>query len=182
MQSNCGCSLSVVTTIKAKRRSLANSAGIMLGDGYHFDLTRPGLALYGGVPRAEMQSMIRQVVFPQAQVLQARTMPAGSPVGYNATHICKSETRVATIALGYADGYLRAFSGKGSASFDGKSLPIIGRISMDIVTLDVTAAGGLSEGDWVDVEYDLQQCAAISGLSQYELLTSLGSRFVRDWT
>ena len=171
----------IAATLKAKRRSLANSAGIMLGDAYHFDLTRPGLALYGGVPRAEMQSMIRQVVFPEAQVLQMRTVPAGSPVGYNAAHICKSETRVATIALGYADGYLRGFSGKGAAIFDGKSLPVIGRISMDMVTLDVTAARALREGDWVELEYDLQRSVAVSGLSQYELLTILGLRYLRNW-
>jgi len=171
----------IAATIKAKRRSLANSAGIMLRDAYHFDLTRPGLALYGGVPRAEMQSMIKQVAFPQAQVLQVRTVPAGSPVGYNATHICKSETRVATIALGYADGYLCAFSGKGGASFAGKSLPVIGRVSMDMVTLDVAAAAGLREGDWVGLEYRLADAAKQSGLSQYELLTGLGDRFLRLW-
>ena len=172
---------SVITTVNAKRISLANSAGIMLGDDYHFDLTRPGLSLYGGIARAEMAGFIKPVVALSARLLQVRDVPAGMPIGYNATHICTSDTRVGTISIGYADGYLRAFSGKGTARVCGHNVPVIGRVSMDLVTLDLTATPDLSESDWVELEYDLISTSALTGLSQYELLTNLGSRFARVW-
>lgn len=172
---------SVASTFAAKRLSLANSAAIMLGDDYHFDLTRPGLSLYGGIARAGMDAFIQPVARISARLLQVRNVLAGSPIGYNATHICKSDTRVGTISIGYADGYLRAFSGKGSAVFNGQTLPVIGRVSMDLVTLDVTASPDAREGDWVDIDYDLPTASALTGLSQYELLTNLGSRFARIW-
>jgi alanine racemase len=89
---------------------------------------------------------------------------------------------VGTLSIGYADGYLRAFSGKGRAWADGHALPVIGRVSMDIVTLDLNAAPALREGDWVELEYDLVTAAALTGLSQYELLTNLGSRFAPVWS
>lgn len=167
--------------IKARRYSLANSAGIMLGSAYHFDLTRPGLSLYGGVARPEMASVIKPVVAISARLLQVRELPTGAVVGYNATHTCEQATRVGTISIGYADGYLRAFSGKGSARYGTHKLPVIGRVSMDLVTLDLNAAPELNGGDWVQIEYDLAHASAQSGLSQYELLTNLGSRFARSW-
>jgi alanine racemase len=170
-----------VSAVTAQRFSLANSAGIMLGADYHFDLTRPGLSLYGGIARAGMEEWIRPVVRMSARLLQVRNLPEGALVGYNATHVCSKATRVGTISLGYADGYLRAFSSKGMAWADGLELPVIGRVSMDLVTLDLNAAPKMCEGDWVEIEYSLVAAAAQSGLSQYELLTNLGSRFVRDW-
>ncbi len=171
----------LVSASSAKRFSLANSAGIMLGTDYHFDLTRPGLSLYGGIARGGMEAFIKPVVRLSARLLQVRSLPVGTPVGYNATHVCTDLTRVGTISIGYADGYLRAFSGRGKAVFGGESLPVIGRVSMDLVTLDVTAVPDLREGDWVEIEYDLAKNAALTGLSQYELLTNLGSRFGRVW-
>jgi alanine racemase len=170
-----------VSATNALRFSLANSAGIMLGADYHFDLTRPGIGLYGGIARAGMEEWIRPVVRLSARLLQVRDLPAGAMVGYNATHICSKETRLGTISIGYADGYLRAFSGKGMAWADGRALPVIGRGSMDLVTLDLNSAPDLREGDWVDVEYDLVTAAALTELSQYELLTGLGSRFKSIW-
>lgn len=167
--------------VKAKRLSLANSAGIMLGRDFHFDLTRPGLALYGGVPRTEMAPSIKPVVSLSSRVLQVRTLMAGDMVGYNATYICTSPTKVATISLGYADGYLRSFAGKGKLHADGVSIPIIGRVSMDLVTADVSALVDVGEGDWINVDYDLTDMAELTGLSQYELLTNLGQRFERVW-
>ncbi|MEE9433921.1 MAG: alanine racemase [Sphingorhabdus sp.] len=167
--------------IEANRLSIANSAGIMLGAEFHFCLTRPGLSLYGGIARAEMADFIRPVVFPEAQILQIRDLKAGDPVGYNATYSCKNDTRVATIAMGYADGYFCGFSGKGRAMVDDVELPVIGRISMDLVTLDAGNAPGLKEGDWVAIDFDLPTASATSGMSQYELLTGLGSRFERSW-
>lgn len=162
----------------ARRMSLANSAGIALGAGYAFDLTRPGLALYGGVPRRELADAIRQVVTPEAQILQRRIVRAGDTVGYNATWIAPRETAVAIINLGYADGYFRGFSDRGTAN--GGTLPVIGRVSMDLVALDITAAPQLAEGDRVTIDYALPNAAAHSGLSQYELLTSLGRRYGRE--
>jgi alanine racemase len=165
----------------AKRRSLANSAGIMLGADYHYDLTRPGLSLYGGIARSGMEAFIKPVARLSARLLQVRSLPAGAPIGYNATHICGSETTIGTISMGYADGYLRAFSSKGIAHYGMAALPVLGRVSMDLVTIDINAAPELREGDWVDVEYDLPTASALSGLSQYELLTNLGTRFERMW-
>lgn len=164
-------------TIGARRYSLANSAGIALGEAYLADLTRPGLALYGGVPRTELGSAVRQVAFPQAAVLQVREIAAGEPVGYNATYIAPRPLRVGAIALGYADGYLRCWSGKGRFGWNGAELPSLGRISMDMTVVDLTDAPGCHEGDWLDVAYDPRSAAAASGLSQYELFTLLGDRF-----
>lgn len=167
--------------VGAKRRSLANSAAIMLGRNYHFDLTRPGLSLYGGILRSELVSNIAPVAHLSARILQVRQLNIGDPVGYNATHICKRPTRVATLSIGYADGYPRAFSGNGVALVNGVELPVIGRVSMDLITVDITAVKGLAEGDWIDLAYDLPEASRISGLSQYELLTNLGKRFDRRW-
>lgn len=168
--------------VTARRASLANSAGICHGSDFHFDLTRPGLALYGGIPRPEAQGHIRPVVTPQAQVLQRRTLIAGDSIGYNAIFTAKQAHEVAILNLGYADGYLRGFSGKGAALLDGARLPLLGRVSMDLIAVDVTARPDVAEGDWLDIAYDLRQASAASGLSQYELLTGLGARYDRIWT
>lgn len=166
----------------ARRMSLANSAGIALGADYAFDLVRPGLALYGGVPRADMAASLRQVATPQAQVVQGRRVPAGGSVGYNATWAAPRDTDVAILNIGYADGYFRGFSDRGLArTVDGRALPVIGRVSMDLIAVDVSAAGGVTEGDWLSLDFALPAASAVSGLSQYELLTSMGSRFDRCW-
>lgn len=167
--------------VKAERQSLANSAGIMLGPDYQFDLTRPGLSLYGGIARYEMANGIQSVVRLSARILQVRQLQIGESVGYNATFTCQTPTKVATLSIGYADGYLRGFSGKGSVAANGTKLPVIGRVSMDLVTIDIGMAPGLEEGNWVEVDYDLPNVSAISGLSQYELLTVLGKRHARIW-
>ncbi len=164
----------------ARRMSLANSAGIGLGEDYHFDLTRPGLALYGGVPRPDMATHLRQVAWPEAQILQRRQVPAGETVGYNATWTAPVETQVAIVNLGYADGYRRALSGLGAALVEGERLPVIGRVSMDLTAIDVSARPDLAEGDWLAMDYDLARASALSGVSQYELLTGLGQRFGRE--
>lgn len=163
----------------ARRMSLANSAGIGLGADYHFDLTRPGLALYGGIPRPDMAGHLRQVAWPEAQILQRRHVPAGETVGYNATWTATAGTEVAILNLGYADGYRRALSGVGAAVADGESLPVLGRVSMDLLAVDVTARPDLVEGDWLTMDYDLAAASAASGVSQYELLTGLAQRFAR---
>ena len=164
----------------AERYSLANSAGICLGPDYAFDLTRPGLALYGGIPRDEALRHIRQVAFPEAQILQRRTLQAGDAIGYNATFTADRAMDVAILNLGYADGYLRGFSGGKGCAGDGR-FPVIGRVSMDLTAICVDADPALREGDWVAMDYHLPTASAASGLSQYELLTGLGQRYDRVW-
>jgi len=172
----------VAATVKAKRYSLANSAGICLGRVYAFDLVRPGLALYGGIPRDEAVGHIVQVAYPEAEVIQRRTVRAGETIGYGATWTAPADTEAAIVNIGYADGYLRCFAGAGSASVDGDALPLIGRVSMDLVAIDVSAAPELGEGEWVTLDYDLPAASDATGLSQYELLTGLSPRFERCWT
>lgn len=172
----------VAATIKAQRYSLANSAGICLGRDYSFGLVRPGIALYGGVPREEAVGHIAQVAFPQAEVVQRRNIRAGETCGYGATWTATADTEAAIVNIGYADGYLRCFAGKGSASVEGKALPLIGRVSMDLIALDASAAPELREGDWVTLDYDLPAAAEATGLSQYELLTGLSDRLERRWS
>ena len=166
----------------ARRLSLANSAGIALGADYAFDLTRPGLALYGGVPRGELAGVVGQVVTPEAQILQRRTLQAGDSIGYNAQFTAAAPLEVAILNIGYADGYWRGFSNAGAARVGVAALPVIGRVSMDLTAISVAAAPELGEGDWVALDYALPAAAAASGMSQYELLTGLGQRFERRWT
>ena len=163
--------------IPARRRSLSNSAGIALGGDYGFDVTRPGLALYGGVPRAEFAGAIRQVAHPKAAIMQVRRVRAGEGIGYNAAFVAAEPMRVGVVSLGYADGYLRCRGGPGAALRSGQAkLPLLGKVSMDMVVVDLAAAPHLTEGDWLDVPFDLPSVAARSGLSQYEILTTLGPR------
>jgi alanine racemase len=169
------------STVSAKRYSLANSAGIFLGRDYSFDLVRPGLALYGGIPRREAEGRIQQVAHVEAQVVQRRTIRAGESCGYGATFVAEADTDAAILNIGYADGYLRGFSSKGAAFAGEYALPVLGRVSMDLIAVGCDAAPDLREGDWVEIDYDLPTASEASGLSQYELLTSLGSRFERLW-
>jgi alanine racemase len=161
------------------RRSLANSAGLCLGPDYAFDLTRPGIALYGGVQHPDMAGAIRSVVGIEAQIVQLRDVPAGETIGYGAT--AAGPMRIAVLNLGYADGYLRGFSGgAGEALVEGARRPVVGRVSMDLTAIDATGTA-LREGDWVTIDFDLPRAAARSGLSQYELLTGLGARYQRAY-
>lgn len=169
---------SVLPAIRHREASLANSAGIALGSDYHFDLTRPGLSLYGGVPRPELEGVIHQVAFPEAAIIHTRTLNAGDTVGYNATYTAPRATRTGVVSLGYADGFLRAWNG-GALRHRGARLPILGKVSMDMVVIDLGEAPDLTEGDWVEVPYCLPDAARQTSLSQYELLTVLGRRFDR---
>ena len=171
----------VVSAVPARRYSLANSAGICLGRDYSFDLVRPGLSLYGGIPRTEAEGNIGQVARVEAEIVQRRTIPKGESCGYGATFIAHQDTEAAILNIGYADGYLRGFSSHGSAFAGEYALPVLGRVSMDLIAVGVDAAPGLREGDWVEIDYDLPSASKQSGLSQYELLTTLGSRFERRW-
>jgi len=173
--------IAVAGAVRAKRLSLANSAGICLGRDYGFGLTRPGLALYGGIPRPEAAGHIRQVVRVEAEIVQRRRVEAGQSVGYGATFVAESACELAIVNLGYADGYLCGFSGRGRAKIAGGLAPVVGRVSMDLTAIQVDDAPDLAEGDVLELDYDLPSAAAQSGLSQYELLTTLGDRFERRW-
>ncbi len=166
----------------AKRMSLANSAGIALGKHYHFDLTRPGISLYGGVQVRKLEGDIANVVTVEAQVLQRRRVEAGDSVGYNATVTAKVPIEAAIVNIGYADGYLRSFSESGCAWVGDIACPTLGRVSMDLLAVDVTDAPDVGEGDWLEIDYDLPTASGQSGLSQYELLTGLGRRYQRIWS
>ncbi len=172
----------VMSAIPAKRYAFANSAGICLGRDYSFDLVRPGLSLYGGIPRPEAEGNIRQVARIEAEIVQRRTIPEGESCGYGATFVAREDTEAAILNIGYADGYLRSFSSHGSAFAGEFALPVLGRVSMDLIAVGVDTAPGLKAGDWVEIDYDLPSASKQSGLSQYELLTALGSRFERRWT
>ena len=162
--------------ISHRQASLANSAGIALGGDYAFDLTRPGLALFGGVPRPELAGRIAQVAYPQAALIQTRTIGAGASVGYNATFTAPADMRIGVVSLGYADGILRSWAGAHFLHGERK-LPILGKVSMDMIVIDLAAAPELSDGDWVELPYHLPDAAQQTTLSQYELLTILGNRF-----
>lgn len=167
--------------IPAKRYSLANSAGILLGTEYSFDLVRPGLGLYGGIPRHEARGHLQQVAHIEAQVIQRRTIRAGEACGYGGTFAAERDTQAAILNIGYADGYWRGFSGLGSAKAGGARLPVLGRVSMDLLAVGCDAFPDLAEGDWVMIDFALEEAAKLSGKSQYELLTGLGDRFERSW-
>lgn len=169
------------STIPARRYSLSNSGGICAGERYAFDLTRPGISLYGGIPRAEAEGGIVQVVRPEAEIVQIRDVPAGGTIGYGATFTAPHDMRVAILNLGYADGYLRAFGGNGTVLAGDRCCAVVGRVSMDLIAVDVTGVDA-GEGDWLGIDYHLPSAAAATGLSQYELLTGLGSRYQRCWT
>ena len=171
----------VRAAVPARRYSLANSAGICLGPDYSFDLVRPGLALYGGIPRREAEGNIRQVARVEAQVAQRRSIRQGERCGYGGTFVAEADTEAAILNIGYADGYLRGFSSRGTAFAGEFALPVIGRVSMDLIAVGCDSVAGLQEGDWVELDYDLPTASEASGLSQYELLTTLGSRFQRLW-
>lgn len=170
--------------LPAAPASLANSSGIFLGADYHFDLARPGVALYGVNPTPGAPSPMRQVLRLQARILQVREIDATRTVGYGATRRVEKGTRVATLAAGYADGYLRSLSNNGSAWIGARRLPVLGRVSMDLITVDVSGLppdtvrpGGFA--DLIGPHYDIDALAADAGSIGYELLTALGGRYHR---
>lgn len=165
--------------IAHRRLSLANSAGIALGSGFAFDLTRPGIALYGGVPREELAEHIRPVARIEAQLLQTRHIGPGEGVGYNATFIANTHMRVGTVSIGYADGFLRQRGPGNALGHEGRDLPILGKVSMDMVVVDLAAAPDLAAGDWLTVPWDIADAAQQKGLSPYEMLTVIGHRLRR---
>lgn len=179
------CFAEVAARVPADAYALANSAGICLGPAYHLDLVRPGIGLFGGglMPDGRVS---RTVARMQARIISLRDVPAGGSVGYAAAFVAARPSRIATVALGYADGYARGLSGHGQGSggwaeADGVRCPAAGRISMDLAAFDVTDAPGLAEGDWLDIPFIPETMAQRSGRTSYELLVALGQRFERVW-
>ncbi len=168
------------------RASLANSSGVFLGADYHFDLARPGAALYGVAPVAGAPNPMRPVIRLQGRVIQTRIIEAGTPVGYGHSWIATRHSRIATVAVGYADGYLRSLSNRGYVQFDVIRLPVVGKVSMDTILIDVTALGDdtIREGSLIDIagpDLGVDELAAHAGTIGYEILTSLGNRYARAY-
>ncbi|RMF11149.1 MAG: alanine racemase [Alphaproteobacteria bacterium] len=167
------------------RLSLANSAGILIDESYHFDLARPGIGLYGGNPFTDRPSPVDNVIRLRGRILQIREVSPPDTVGYGATHEVTGPGRIATVDVGYGDGYLRCFGeGNGWAVINGHRVPVAGRVSMDSHALDITALplDDCGVGTMVDLlggPVPLDDVVKTTGLSGYELLTLLGHRYNR---
>jgi alanine racemase len=168
--------------------SLANSAGILLSRDYHFDLVRPGIALYGA-PFAENCAPLETVATLQARILQVRDATAGETVGYGAAEKLTADTRIAIVSAGYADGYSRSAGsrdGQAGASvfLCGRTARLLGRVSMDLIAIDVTGIPGVTRGGWVELfgpNMPIADVAAAAGTIPYELLTGLSRRASRTY-
>lgn len=167
-------------------RSLAASSTIFLGSDYHFDLIRPGAALYGLNPVPGRPNPLRPVVRLNGRILQVRDVDTPQTVGYGATHRFTSKGRVATVAFGYADGLFRSLGNRGFGIIGGVKVPVVGRISMDLTTFDVSAVpdDAVHPGAMIELigpGHDADQLAEEAGTIGYEVLTSLGRRYLRDY-
>lgn len=164
-------------------RSFANSGGCFLGRDYAFDAVRPGICLYGGGPEGRPDARIAAVATLSAEVLQVRDVPAGESIGYSRGFVAEGPVRVATVAAGYADGLLRAYSPRGAAWAAGETRPLLGRVSMDVCAIDVTGLD-VAVGDSVELfgaNRLLDDAAAAAGTISYELLTSITARAPRRY-
>jgi alanine racemase len=164
-------------------RSFANSSGIFLGEAFRSDLARPGCGLYGINPTPGRPNPLRQAVRVEAEVLQVREIAAGDTVGYGASWAAPGKRRIATVAAGYADGYLRSLSGRSFGHLHGRVAPLVGRVSMDLTTFDVTDIPEARPGDrllLIGGEGNTpDDVAARCGTIGYEILTALGARYAR---
>ncbi len=170
-------------TLPAAPLSLANSAGAFLGPDYGFDLVRPGISLYGGGPFGAPHPDLQPVAHLQGEVLQVRDLRQGESVGYGATFTAPRDMRLATIGLGYADGILRHFGAKGFAMVKGEKRPLVGRVSMDAFSMDISGLD-VKVGDWVELfgsHQPIDDVATASGTVAYEWLTRIGPRVERRY-
>ena len=170
---------------KAKA-SLANSGGILLGQDYHFDICRPGVALYGCGPGPKVHAPIRNVATAEARILQVQELEPGESAGYGATWTADRPTRLATLALGYSDGYPWTLGNKGFVHIGGIRAPVVGRVSMDLITVDMTGVPekAAKVGAWAETmgaNVPPQELAQAAGTLPYELFTSLGKRYLRRY-
>jgi alanine racemase len=166
--------------------SLANSSGIFLGTDYQFDLVRPGAALYGIAPVAGAANPLQPVAALHGRILQTRTIERGDHVGYGISYSATEQRQIATVGVGYADGWLRGMSNRGVVFIDGKAAPMVGTVSMDSITIDVTgiAAERLQAGALVELigpSRPVDDVARLAGTIGYEILTGLGMRYYREY-
>jgi alanine racemase len=171
--------------------SLANSAGILLGRQHHYDMVRPGIAIYGGRAQQTGDNPFQPAITLFGRILQVRDVASGETVGYGATRTLKHPTRIAVVAVGYADGIFRALSTRDdkegfSVFIGGHAAPILGRVSMDLITVDVTSIpeDNARRGEWVELigpNVSAQAMAHHAGTIDYEILTNLGTRALRRY-
>ncbi|AIY43979.1 Alanine racemase [Collimonas arenae] len=166
--------------------SLANSSGIFLGSDFQFDLVRPGAALYGIAPVAGAENPLQAVVALHGRIIQSRTIQRGDHVGYGISYSATEERQIATVGVGYADGWLRSMSNRGIAFIDGRPAPMVGTVSMDSITIDVTgiAAERVQAGALVELigpHRPVDEVAKLAGSIGYEILTDLGRRYHREY-
>lgn len=166
--------------------SLANSSGVFLGADYHFHLVRPGMAIYGLNPTPEIENPMRPVVALQTRILQIHDAMGGETIGYGASHRVASPRKLATVSLGYADGFHRAGCNQAKLYWQGHALPVLGRVSMDLIVVDITdlpvSVTPPFAGDFLEVIGPHQSADALAadlGTIGYEVLTSLGARSQR---
>lgn len=163
---------------------LAASSATFLGPDWHFDYIRPGVALYGGRPNTMAPNPMRQVVKLEGKILQIQDVDASQTVGYGAAHRVEASGRIATIGVGYADGYLRSLSNKATAVLHGVTVPLVGRVSMDLITFDISAVPDAKVGDSLELigpSHTIDDLADQAGTIGYEILTSLGGRYARRY-
>jgi alanine racemase len=166
--------------------SIGNSAGAFLSSAHRGDLVRPGIALYGGNPFVARPNPVEAVVALRAPILQLRTLDAPATIGYGATYAASPPARIAVVGLGYSDGYPRSLGNRGVASINGKRVPIVGRVSMDLLCLDVSSLPerDVVEGMLVDLIGNgilLDEVATSAGTISYEILTRLGGHLRREY-
>lgn len=164
-------------------KSLCNSSGIFRNKSWHHDIVRPGFSLFGGNPTPETGNPMRRVVDLSVRILQTRCAKTGESAGYGATHIFQNDTSLATVALGYADGFLRQGSNRAKLYYNGRPCPIVGRVSMDLIIVDAGDAR-LEAGALLEVlgpHQSVDDLAADCGTIGYEVLTALGRRYQRRY-
>jgi alanine racemase len=175
-----------LATLPPAPASLSSSGGIMLGGAFAFDMVRPGIALYGGNPQPKQSNTFKAVAVLSGSILQLRRVDKGECVGYAATYRTERPSTLATVALGYADGLMRAMANRGVGAIAGVRVPVVGRVSMDLVTLDVTDVPVAALAPGAEVEFigdtvSLEDFAAAAQTASYEVLTSLGMRIPRRY-
>ncbi len=167
------------------RKSLANSSGIFRDPAYHYDMARPGYALYGGNPTPETSNPMKRVVDLSVPVLQTRICKKGESIGYGASHTFDKDTMTATIGMGYADGFLRTADKQKTFYYNGQACPVIGRVSMDLVTINIQNLVQKPEvGEMIEIlgaHQTIDDLACDMGTIGYEVLTSFGNRYKREY-
>jgi alanine racemase len=168
------------------RTSIGNSAGTLIDAAHRGDLARPGIALYGGNPFSDRPNPMEAVVTVTAPILQLHDVVEAEPVGYGATYVANPPARIAVVGIGYADGYPRNLGNNAAAAVQGRRVPVVGRVSMDLLSLDVGALPreSVAVGDAVELigpTVGVDEVAAAAGTISYEILTGLGARLAREY-